>query len=182
MKNLLAQLGKVLLMMLFLSSTITKAQTKKTYLSADAFIEQLSEIPEDQYQKRIDFIETYSNENDTLYADMLISLSYYSIQNEDYEKAIAYCDKGLAHNYHNDYTTFYGNKASALLELKKYDEMLAVADEALKTFPKSAKIHYVKALAFEGKKNYNEAIKYNQLAIKLNPFNATYHYKLGEFS
>ena len=182
MKNLSTLLGKILLTVLILSSTISKSQTKKTYLSKDAFTEQLNEIPEDQYQKRIDFIEKHINKNDTLYADLLIALSYYSIQSEDYKKAIDYCDEGLALKHHNEHTTFYGNKASALLELKKYDEMLAVADKALKSFPKSAKIHYVKALAYEGKKNYKEAIKYNQLAIKLNPFNATYHYKLGEFS
>ena len=182
MKNLSALLGKTLLTILFLSSTITKSQTKKTYLSKETFTEQLNNIPEDDYQKRISFIETSSNENDTLYVDLLIALSYYCIQNEDYKKAITYCDKGIGLKFHNEYPTFYGNKASALLNLKKYDEMLIVADEGLKSYPKNAKLNYIKALAYEGKKNYKEAIKYNQLAIKLNPFNATYHYKLGEFS
>lgn len=159
---------------------ILSGQQVKTYLNKIDLVKELQEIPEDDNKGRIDYLVNNVNENDTLYPDMLILLSYYEIQEKNYNKAIEYCDLGLQSEAFNIKNTFYNNKASAYLADKKYNQALKTIQEGLKEYPKNAKLHYVNGLIYEAKEDYNEAIKWYEKAIRLSPYNASYHYKLGE--
>ncbi|MDT8412427.1 MAG: tetratricopeptide repeat protein [Vicingaceae bacterium] len=169
-----------LLLSFMLLISFASAQQVKTYLKKDDLVNTLSELPEDDYRNRIDYLKSNINKNDTLYPDMLILLSYYEIQDKNYENAIKYCDEGLKINDISINNSFYNNKATALIELKKYSEALNTIKEGLKHYPKNANLHYVNGLIYEAKEEYINAINWYQKAIKLAPFKASYHYKLGE--
>lgn len=169
----------ILITYFFMISTLP-AQQVKTFLNKSDLVDNLYEIPEDDYQGRIDYLLKNINENDTLYPDMLILLSYYEIQQKNNDQAIEYCNQGINSDAFSIKNTLFNNKASAFLAEKKYDEALRTIKEGLKEYPQSAKLHYVNGLIYEAKEDFKEAVNWYQKAIRLSPYNASYHYKLGE--
>ncbi len=121
------------------------------------------------------------NQNDSLYADILVTKSYYLLQNEKFEQALDTINKGLQLSGHNSYSNFFINKSVVLRNLERYDDALAAIDEGLSSYPKYASLISARGIIELQKNDYNSALQSFEEAISLSPFDTDSHLYLGDF-
>lgn len=131
-----------------------------------------------QYNKAANAFRKVSR-NDTNYVLSLLNLCYaYTEDNED-SLCLLYARKGIELESESK-VSFYNLAAISLREMKRYDESVALLDEAIKLYPYAFGLQYNKGLAFYENKKFKEAEAAFQEAIKLNPYNALSHFYLGK--
>lgn len=96
-----------------------------------------------------------------------------------YEESIEYLDKAIEIN--PKYLFAYNTKGIALIELGKFDDAIECFDEVLFLDPtNSVALHFMGYLCLVGLKDYNQAIKYIKVALKLDPDNSMNWNNLGD--
>ncbi|GAA3600135.1 hypothetical protein Q4Q39_11905 [Flavivirga amylovorans] len=160
----------------FLVSFTILAQEKIPFIDYDDIYKQVSEA--DDNEKIIEFLNQI-NKNDSTYCSVLVSKSYYLLNSEKYEKAIAVTDEGIGLNCYDSNLSFYINKGLAHAYLDKYEEALKIYNEGLKTFPKYYLLWHNKAAALEKLNRIEEAIEAYQNAILFKPTYSKPHLQLG---
>lgn len=117
--------------------------------------------------------------NDTNYAVALLDLCY--SYREDKEDSLCWesARKGLniESPYRADFYTFAG---SSLREMKKYDDAIKTLDDGIKEYPYVYILYYDKGLCYYDQKKLQEAEKWFQQALVINPFHALSNYYLGK--
>ena len=132
-----------------------------------------------------DFQETINqlsriNPNDSLYVRALRDKTYYLMQLKKYQEAIDVADFGLSlKNNEQTKSSFYINKAVALIGLKKYNEALKTIELGLKVYPKHHLLWFNKAVTLEGLGKLKEAVNCYETSITYNPYYAASHLRLG---
>ncbi|HTL80148.1 MAG TPA: tetratricopeptide repeat protein, partial [Bacteroidia bacterium] len=117
--------------------------------------------------------------NDTNYAEVLRDLALtYSDDKEDSLCAIT-CRAGIALEsvYSPD---FYNLLGISLKEMNQTDSAIKVFDKAIELYPYTYVLYYQKGMTYYKKKDYKEAEKWFQTAIKINPYHAASHFQLGK--
>jgi len=175
----ISNMKNILSVLILFNLTFIIAQSKIENNDYDYIVENIRQFANnDDYDSIIKEIDKLS-ENDSAYYDLLITKSYYLMQQKKYEEAIKITNKGLKEARYTPKYSFYINKGVSLRSLKKYDDALKLYNEALKIYPKNHIFNYNKGLIFEAQGAYNKAIESYQKTIALNPFYANSHLKLG---
>ena len=81
-----------------------------------------------------------------------------------YEKAVAYYDELISHD--EEYISLSGRKASLLLKLNKYKEVLDCVNKAIEKFPNSSDLYFQKCLADYHLRRFKTAIQDVSKAIE----------------
>lgn len=131
-----------------------------------------------QYNKAANSFKKVSR-NDTNYVLALLNLCY--AYNEDNEDSLCLLNarKGMELESESR-VSFHTLAAVSLREMKRYDESVALLDEAIKTYPYAYILQYNKGLAYYENKKFKEAEAALQEAVKLNPYHGLSHYYLGK--
>ena len=96
-----------------------------------------------------------------------------------YEESIEYLDKAIELN--QKYILAHNTKGIALTELGKYDDAIECFDEVLFLDPTNSQaLQLMGYLCLVGLKDYNQAIKYIKVAIKINPNDSMNWNNLGD--
>ncbi len=172
---------KYLLTFLFtLFCLIIYSQERIPFIDYNTVSKLVSENANKQnYDKAIEHLNTI-NKNDSTYCSVLTSKSYYLIQQEKYEDALATTNEGLSSSCDNNSKLFLlMNKGVSYANLENYNEALKVYNEAIKLFPTNAKLWYNKGIAYENLDKIPEAIKAYQKAIIYKPLYRNAHLQLG---
>ncbi|HEU4716527.1 MAG TPA: tetratricopeptide repeat protein, partial [Bacteroidia bacterium] len=117
--------------------------------------------------------------NDTNYAVITRDLARtYSDDDED-SLCLMTCVKGL--DLHSVYDVdFYNYMGISLKEMNRYDSALKVYDKAIGLFPYAHLLYYNKGMVYYKQKNYVEAQKWFQEAVRINPYYSQSHFMLGK--
>ncbi|UKM65408.1 tetratricopeptide repeat protein [Flavobacteriaceae bacterium GSB9] len=170
---------KLFVALYLITSLSIFSQEKIPFIDYDTVYSQASKaIQENDYEKTIDILDQI-NKNDSTYASVLISKSYYLLNSEKYEEAIKVTDEGLRLNNYDTNLSFYINKGLAFASLEKYNEAIQIYNEGLKTYPNYYLLWYNKGVALETLNKINEAVYAYQQAILFNPTYAKSHLQLG---
>jgi uncharacterized protein len=131
-----------------------------------------------QYNKAANAFKKVSR-NDTNYVLSLLNLCY--AYNEDNEDSLCLINARHGITLESESrVSFYNLAAISLREMKRYDESVALLDEAIKQYPYSFGLQYNKGLAYYEAKKFKESEAAFQECIRLNPYNALSHYYLGK--
>ncbi|MDT8415704.1 MAG: tetratricopeptide repeat protein [Flavobacteriaceae bacterium] len=133
------------------------------------------------YEKGIKFIDSI-HPNDSVYASALTTKSYFLLNAQRYEEALAVADEGLELNNPDTNFYFYMNKGVALVNLKKYEAAQQNYDTGLAIYPLSYQLLYNKGTAYEGSGAYAKAVEMYKKAIQINPYYAKPHLQLGKIA
>jgi antitoxin component YwqK of YwqJK toxin-antitoxin module/Tfp pilus assembly protein PilF len=168
----------VVALSLFASLNIL-AQDKIPFIDYDMVSEEASEaIEANDFEKTIQILDKI-NKNDSTYCSVLISKSYYLINQEKYEESIEVANEGLSLNNYDSNLSFYINKGLATSYLERYEEAVEVYDEGLEIYPIYYLLWYNKGVALEELNRIDEAVIAYQKAITFNPTYARSHLQLG---
>ncbi|MGB3464406.1 MAG: tetratricopeptide repeat protein [Cyclobacteriaceae bacterium] len=114
----------------------------------------------------------------------------------DPEYAIAYNNRGIA-NYEDDdlvaaisdyskaiiidnnFTDAYFNRANSLIELGRYDEAVDDLLMVMETYPDSSYVHFALGLSYDGKEDYEEALRAFDKSLSLDKENAETYLNLA---
>jgi uncharacterized protein len=101
--------------------------------------------------------------------------------NEDNEDSLCLLNARRGIELESEYrVSFYNLAAISLREMKRYDESVALLDEAIKIYPYAFGLQYNKGVAFYEAKKFKEAEAAFQECIRLNPSSSMSHYYLGK--
>lgn len=139
---------------------LSKAVDNKTY---DKLFQGISEIPK----------------NDSLYCGILISKSYYLMQEKRYEESLKVYDEAIEQACDKELLPLKINQAVLYLRTEDFEKSLMVSEEILKSRPYNKSALYNRALALERLKRYEESYLAFQQLIKMNPLEADVHLQLG---
>lgn len=143
-------LPKVLLIALLCSSVITRAQEARPLDHGSSMLEQGLQLERDD--KNAEALALYGtvHRSDSLYERILLRkvVTLYAL--ERYEDLIPLCDEGVALEGDLN-STFRVDKGLALVELKRYDEAVAVDDATIEAFPGLFQPRRIRALALSAK-------------------------------
>ncbi|MBC3756827.1 tetratricopeptide repeat protein [Hyunsoonleella sp. SJ7] len=164
---------------LLLFSVKAIAQDKIPFIDLDDIYEQLSSGDQDEdYKKNVELLNTISK-NDSSYCDVLVSKSYYLLNSNQYDKAIATIDEGLGLDCDGVNLSFYINKGLTLTLMEEYTKAVEVYNTALKRYPKNAELWFNKGLAYEKAGQLERAIEDYKASIRLKPTYGRPHLQLG---
>lgn len=121
-----------------------------------------------EYQKVIDELNKI-NPNDSVYADALLSKSFYALQLKDYSLAMEFAKEGIALPFGENKEAFYQNFGVALINTKSYAEAINHFNSALQEFPKNYKLWYNLGVAYEYSGDINNAVQTYEECVFLNP-------------
>jgi antitoxin component YwqK of YwqJK toxin-antitoxin module len=133
------------------------------------------------YEKGVKFIDSI-DPNDSVYASILTTKSYFLLNNQQYDEALATADEGFGFNNPETNFYFYMNKGVALVNLKQYEAAQQNYDKGLETYPMSYQLLYNKGTAYEGSGEYAKAVEMYKKAIQINPYYAKPHLQLGKIA
>lgn len=176
--NKILRLLSILLVTVFASEKLAAQQDVELVNSAQVLFEGGMYYSMGKYSKAANLFKKISR-NDTNYAIATLDLCY--AYHEDKEDSLCWltAKKGIA--LESPYrATFYNFAVISLREMKKYDDALVLIDEALAQYPYVYTLPYNKGVVYYEQKNFKEAEKWFQEAIKLNPFHSLSHYYLGK--
>jgi uncharacterized protein len=159
----------------------TSGQTEYGIVNSGELIRRGAELhDEEKYDQALEFYNQVP-ENDTSYTLALVekALSYYS--KKDYEKAVQICEEALNHDSEYDHN-LYITLGSAYDDLGKPEKAIEIYDRAIKIFPKNHLLLFNKAVALEKRENYSEALDLYQEVLKICPYHASTHYRLGHLA
>lgn len=122
--------------------------------------------------------------NDLEHAGTLRLLGDLSMQEQKYGDAVSYYDQWMDFTCKED-ATVYTRQAQAYYEQKKYDDVIAPADSAIrlnKEAGKEDKNPYLLQLsAYFEQKNYPKTVEVSETLVNMFPDNATYWVQLASF-
>ncbi|NKI33142.1 hypothetical protein [Croceivirga thetidis] len=151
---------------------LPKIDYKEVSAKAEKFVES------GEYQKVIDELNKI-NPNDSIYADALLSKSFYALQLKDYPLAMQYAEEGLALPFGENKEAFYQNYGVALINNESYEEAISSFNSALLEFPKNYKLRYNLGVAHEYSGDIKNAVLAYEESIFLNPLYKKPYSQLG---
>lgn len=170
---------KYLILLSIISSFTVFAQEKIPFIDIDEIALEVSNASQNgNYQKAVDLLATV-NKNDSTYASVLVSKSYFEMALNQYDTAVATANVGLTYDCGDLKASFYQNKGAALISQEKYEEAIQVLEEALKSFPKNHMLTFNRAISLEKLGRIEEAVKGYEQTIILNPFYKKSYLQLG---
>lgn len=169
----------ILALLLTVSFTYVNAQNVTKPTTAIDLIQQgATLIDSGSYDKAGALFEKVSP-NDTNYMAALFEDAVARESNSEDSLTITICDKGLA--VESDYLPdFYKLKASALIDLKRYNEAITVIDSAIGRYPNIYLLYFTKGYAYFQAEKYDSAIAEFEHSIQLNTFHTLSHYYLAK--
>lgn len=171
---------KIISLSFLLVSFLAISQDKIPYIDYDEIVAEVSKLAIDKdYDKVLESLNKISK-NDSTYCSVLTSKSYYLIQQEKYNEAIAITNEGLDLDCDSGSKLFFTmNKGVSLESLERYNEAIEVYDKGLELFPASDKLWYNKASCYKNLGDIPKTIEAYQKAITLNPLHRNAHLFLG---
>lgn len=122
--------------------------------------------------------------NDLEHAGTLKLLGDLSMQEQKFDEAVKYYDKWMDFTCKED-AQVYTRKAQALYEQKKFSQVAATADKAIKLNSEAGKPdknpYLLKLSAFFEDKKYPETVSVAEVLVNMFPENPTYWVQLGSF-
>ncbi len=168
-----------LLFVLLLIHAVIFSQDKLPFIDIDQTVIEVAEASDEKnYEKAIELLDKI-NKNDSTYASVLVSKSYYQMILKQYDSMLATIDEGLKLDCGDVKASFYQNKGASLLNQEKYEEAIAALDEGLTIFPKNYMLTYNKGLSLEKLGRIEDAIEEYKNTIILNPFYKKPYLQLG---
>ncbi|MCF8426078.1 MAG: tetratricopeptide repeat protein [Bacteroidia bacterium] len=177
MKTSLKQpLVLALFTLLFLTSNAQDKKYVELINSQKLLDDGLDAYKEEKYEKSISFYEQVPR-GDTNYftAQYEISLGYYQL--EKYEKVIEISRRLIAEG--SPELAQINLLGSALDDLKRTEEAIAVYDEALKKYPYSVMFLLNKAIVYEKAEDYKKAYEAYQKVLSISPLYPSAHLRLA---
>lgn len=170
---------KIALIFSFIVTTIAFSQEKIEYSDIDSLRSEIRiQAEKKEFTKIVDLINNVSK-NDSVYSSLLVTKSYYLMQQKQFQDAINITNEGLNTSDYNNRQAFFLNKAISYWNLNDYQNALKTIDSALIEFPKNAQFYYNKGLIYYDIKDYPNALEMYKMAAILNPFDANIQIKLG---
>ena len=171
-------LSKALLITLLCFSVASRAQEARPLDHGSTMLEKGLQLERDD--KPAEALALYStvHRSDSLYERILLRKVVTLYDLERHEELIALCDEGVALEG-NLNSTFRVDKGLALVELKRYDEALAVDDATIEAFPGLYQPRRIRALALSAKGErdaYIAALKENAIMF---PYQQEAHLSLA---
>jgi antitoxin component YwqK of YwqJK toxin-antitoxin module/Tfp pilus assembly protein PilF len=134
-------------------------------------------------QKYDDALKLYNQvpENDTNYTLATVEKAFTYYAKKDYETAIKMCEEALSAGTEYD-NSLYITLGSAYDDAGKPEKAIEVYDRGIKAFPKSHRILFNKAVTLEKQEKYAEAIETYKQVLKISPYHASTHIRLGSLA
>ena len=169
------------LLLLLTTHSIANSQSKLSYISSgNAINKGIGAHDRGSYKSALKYYNKV-HEGDTNYviAQYEICNTYFAM--EEYQKAIDVAEIALqAPN--PSASEFYNLLGSAYDELGNREKAIEVYTVAIKEFPMFYRTYYNRAVTYQRMEDFNAAILDYQSALRLNPYHATSHFKLGELA
>lgn len=156
---------------------LVSAQSIKPLNSDSLLAHASNQFEEANYEEAYKLLKQV-NENDSIYSNALVLMSRVYLRLEKYDEAINLCDSFIQANT-NGRQLFYTNKGVAEIRKGEYLAAIQTYQEALKFYPLNYLINYNLGVCFEEQQHYEEAVRYYQKSILLNPFYAPPHLQLA---
>lgn len=119
--------------------------------------------------------------NDTNYTLALVEKAFTYYAKKDYTNTIKLCEQALSYGTEYD-NNLYITLASAYDDAEKSEKAIEVYDRALQVFPKNHLLLFNKAVTFEKLERFTEALDLYKQVLKITPYHATTHYRLGHIA
>ena len=172
---------KVILFLITVSLFFTNilAQDKLLYETGVTLSGEASELI--QQEKYDDAIKVFQKiaPNDTLYKNSFVAISYYHIQQKQYDKALGVTEEGLKIADPTTKQSLYINRGSSYEALEKYTLAKENYITALKEYPRNHKLRYNLSRINEKLGENEEAFENLILTLEANPFYANAFLQLG---
>ncbi|MFT3908851.1 MAG: tetratricopeptide repeat protein [Ferruginibacter sp.] len=155
------------------------AQTNNPLINSGEVIQEGTKLHDDKKYKEA--IEEYQkvDRSDTNYINALYELSYSCYSDSQFAKSIEYAKLGMK-LFPQKYAAYSMQAANSLDDLNKNEEALQLYDEGLKKNPQSSLLYFNKGVVNFKLKKYDEAKKYMQQCLLINPYYSSAHYFLGK--
>ncbi|MFM2305434.1 MAG: hypothetical protein RLZZ367_103, partial [Bacteroidota bacterium] len=158
--------------------TGSQAQSKYGVINSGAIINQGVEYHDNsKYDEAIKLFNQVP-ENDTNYTLALAEKAFSYYEKKDYDKTIEICEKALAMGTEYDHS-LYITLGSAYDDNGKPEKALETYDKGMKAYPKNHQILFNKAVTLQKMGKYPEAIETYQAVLRISPYHASTHYRLG---
>lgn len=175
MRNLLLITASTLL------TTGAVAQKKINYKPSGEVLQSIYDAVEDEKYGQVIEKGAKIHEGDTNYMDIQFEMAHAYFKDLNYDEAIKICNLHIKEQHELTHL-FYLYLGRSYLEKKQYEIAIDVFSQAIDLYPKYAYLYKRRSEANLELKNYEEGIKDLQMAIKLNPWDAENHLKLGELA
>jgi len=171
---------KIFLFVSLYTSLFFYGQEKIEFVDYYDILEDIEEAKEKkEYAKLIEYLDKI-HPDDSLYESVLVTKSYYLLQQEKYDEAVKTSDIGLEIERGQERYSFLLNKGVAFLRAKRFEEALSVYDDAIKEFPKNHVLYYNRGIIYEKLEKFDKVIESYIQSITLNPFYPDSHLQLGK--
>lgn len=166
---------------LFLFTTVAYAQVEFGVVNSGELIRKGVDLHDaEKYDEALSYYNQVP-ENDTNYALATAEKAFAYYAKKDYDNAIKLCEEALKYGTEYD-NNLYVTLGSAYDDAGKSDKAIEVYDKAIKEYPKNHIIIFNKAVTLEKQEKYAEAIAAYQQALRISPYHASSHYRLGRLA
>ena len=169
------------LLLLITTHSITKSQTKLSYISSGSAINKgIGAHDRGSYKSALKYYnKVHEGDTNYLMSQYEICNTYFAMK--EYQKAIDVAE--LALQVPNPWASeFYNLLGSAYDEIDNKEKAIEVYTLAIKEFPMFYRTYYNRAITYERLENYSAAILDYQISLRMNPYHSNSHYKLGELA
>ncbi len=162
--------------LLFCFNSTFWAQEKLVYTSSTKILEEVKNTKDSD--KIIELLNKV-NVNDSLYSDIMVSQSYYLLQQKKYDEALKAIDQGLEKNDLESRRSLFLNKGVCLMDQQKYEQAIENINTALKEYPKNNLFYFNRGITYYNMKEFQKAYLDFKKSILLNPYHAKSHYYIA---